>query len=712
MATEGIKPEDLNNLSGSAENLREGFKNASLGAFTLTEETTGLLGVLQELGSTLDFITRNPLVSFTFFEKIGRSLQKEIIQHLREVKNLTDAQVASWNKWASVINFTTSSLLSFTTKVAYLQSQLRAGTIDLSRYFNLNALPYGAPFETVYQVQRMRALQTLQLNADFAKANAEIKQMLGRLITPEQISSVTGMRGLMAKEVYENFMKQITLYSRAYPEANIPRLAGRLYEEYGGFGMTPLAAINAAMYFSRMAAYGRMIPTADVGENMNILLRTAELYKSRGLGVKSFEMAQASILGLSQVRGAGGEPLPLTLITELLSMYPGRAPEQEILMRALGVPLTQRAQYLGTYGPLFTIQALQKWAKSKGLAGMPGSEVQDIVTRELGSKMGRSYQELITLAQLPDITFKVQDIEKVVKSINSLNTEQVNSLKNFIQGIPDRHARELEQREKRARKLPDVIGGFLDWISTQAAGKAEDLGISPLLLQSIIGGLVSGALAYTGIKGIKKLKGIAGALTKSGGLRDIILGGKVAGEVAEGVGGKVAGEVAEEVATKVGTKLGLGALGKTVSKFFGPIGAILAVYDIVDLLVDSINRQSELTQAEREYKKIEEVSKGIGTTPGKFFRSPQGFKSLSKYMTTPSVSDATGVSLGKELSKLDTTREDALSALKDKSSSGTLNVIFSTSSGINLGETIAEIGKETFININIGAIINSMSGRS
>jgi hypothetical protein len=45
-----------------------------------------------------------------------------------------------------------------------------------------------------------------------------------------------------------------------------------------------------------------------------------------------------------------------------------------------------------------------------------------------------------------------------------------------------------------------------------------------------------------------------------------------------------------------------------------------------------------------------------------------------------------------------------------KEEEGKLHVIFSTDNGADLGETMVKAGETAFININLGAVLNSIRG--
>ncbi|MFA5398442.1 MAG: hypothetical protein WC346_20685 [Methanogenium sp.] len=728
MATGNISPEDLNNVANSSEALGGGLKGAAIGAFTLTEEAAGLTAVLSDLGSTLDYVTRNPLLSFTFFERIGRSLQKDIIENLRTSKNLTEDQVKSWNRWGTAINFTSSAILSFATKIAHLQTQLRHASIESSRFFNTTAVPYGgSAFNSMLQINKNQALQTLLLSSEFGKSQTEVTQNLGRMITSQMFRSQLGMNTLQSEAAHRNYMERITLYARAFPDANIPELSKRIYGQFGGHGMSTFGAVGAATSFARRAGEGGFVPTAGVGENVNALLSLMEDYKRKGMAPETaFQAAQSTLIGLGSVKGKAGETLPLQTIMKLSSLYQGRSGEQEILANALGVNVGDRQKLLGTEGPQYFISSLQKWAKGKGLGDKPGSAVQDIVTKSLGSKFGASFEDLIMLANLPDISSKTEDIKGLVETFSKLNAGELSAAKKGIDGLTDSvdsFATGLRKQEKRAQNLPDMLSGGIDYVTTGVTQLASEYGVDPWMIQSLVAGGV-------GLMGVRKLLNLGKKI--KGGL-PALMGGKAAGvgELSSTVLGEFAGPTTQ-TAAKLAPTVAKTAL-RIASRAAGIIGTGLLVYD----MIESVRESSEEAQY-RSGKKTRPVP-----LP-KAFKDLQNLKRIGviktdeealQFLEKEGVSnirnERANLNLGGEVSLKNLpsyNMADTISStltypntLKEKDVSkkakeegeekGVLHVLFGTDSGTDLGEVMVKTGETAFINMHLGTILNSFGSK-
>ena len=737
MATGNISPEDLNNVMGSSETLGGGLKGAAAGAFTLAEEAAGLTGVLSELGSTLDFVTRNPLLSFTFFERIGRSLQKDIIENLRTSRNLTEDQVRSWNRWGTAINITSSAILSFATKVAYLQTQLRHASIEATKFFNMGAMPYGSAFDSQLQLTKNQAMSTLLLSSEFGKAQTQVTQGMGRLITPQLISGRFNMLRPQAQVAYDNYIKRLTLYSRAFPDANIPELSKWLYNEYGGHGMSTFGATEAAISLATRAGKGGFVSTASGGENINALQSLMRDYKSRNLTPEAaFQAAQMTLLGLGQVRGKGGETLSLQNILKLGGMYQGRTGEQEILANALGVKTGDRQKFLGAEGPLNWIIELQRWSKEKGLGGKPGSAVQDIVTQSLGSKFGASFKDLIMLANLPDISSKTEDIKGLVETFSKLNSKEFDQIRKSLDGLGDTFAQKLYDMEKKAQNLPDIFSGLIDWISTSFTGLSESSGIPPWVTQGVVAGaagaasfrggkrvlntlgtkigtrlpgLMSGKLS-PGVSGLNKMDDIdvklrlgesvsdaelssaikeatKGATTKQGALSKLFKSAKgpAALIAATAFLSAATGRRGREISDDVGSTL----LFSGAAKAFGNVGA---------MLLTPTELGGGPTSSEKLNMELMDVGNKIRT--GNVSYTPDYLKDLeTRYINQLKVEK-------KELP--DWAKDEEEGKGKGK---GTLNVIFSTDSGTDLGEVMVKTGETAFINMHLGTILNSFGSK-
>lgn len=724
MAINDINASDLNDAVGGSEKLGAGLKGAALGAFSLTEEATGLLGVLSDLGNTLDYVTRNPLLSFTFFERIGRSLQKDIISNLKISKGLTEEQVTSWNKWGTAINYTGSAILSFATKVAFLQTQLRQASIESSRYFNTTAQPFGgSAFNTMLQIHKNQALQTLTLSSEFGKAYTEVTQNMGRLITSQLIKTQVGsFNNIQAQEAYRNYLERLTLYSRAFPEANIPELSKRIYEQFGGYGMTTMGATGAAIKFARRAGEGGYVSTAGVGANINAMQQLWQTYMSKGMAPETaFQAAQVSLIGLGGVKGKAGETLPLQTIMRLTSLYPGRAGEQEILAKALGVGIGDRKKLLGPEGPEYFVEALQKWSKRRGIQNEAGGAVQDIVSKTLGEKFGKSFEDLIMLANLPDLSSNMQEARKFVETFEKLNASEIDQARRSLGGLADPYAERLRREEKKAQNLPDVIGGGLDYITTGVTALADEFGISPLFIQSLVAGGV-------GIVGIRKMLSLG---RKMKAALPALLGGKTVGEIPASILGT---EFGGAETTSLVNKLG------GMSKYLKVAGGVASVIGTVATVVDMVNDINEHAKQTRIRRGTEmpspvplpkafsdlRVMKKIGAIKSdeeaiqflekegiEGIRGQRAFLPLSKDVSLknlPLYSMADTLSSTLTYPSAIKSKDVMEKAKKEGEKEGILHVIFEGLEGSVLGEAMVQKGQEAFININLGAVINGLRG--
>jgi len=713
MAINDINASDLNEAIGGSEKLGAGLKGAALGAFSLTEETTGLLGVLSDLGNTLDYVTRNPLLSFTFFERIGRSLQKDIIGNLKISKGLTEEQVASWNKWGTAINYTGSAILSFATKVAFLQTQLRQASIESSKYFNTTAQPFGgSAFNTMLQIHKNQALQTLSLSSEFGKAYTEVTQNMGRLITSQLIKTQVGnFNNIQAQEAYRNYLERLTLYSRAFPEANVPELSKRIYEQFGGYGMTTMGAAGAAIKFARRAGEGGYVSTAGVGANINAMQQLWQSYMSKGMAPETaFQAAQASLIGLGGVKGKAGETLPLQTIMRLTSLYPGRSGEQEILAKALGVGIGDRKKLLGPEGPEYFIEALQKWSKRRGIQNETGGAVQDIVSKSLGEKFGKSFEDLIMLANLPDLSTNMKEARKFVETFEKLNASEIDQARRSLGGLADPYAERLRREEKKAQNLPDIISGGLDYITTGVTALADEFGVSPVFIQSLIAGGV-------GVVGIRKMLSLG---RKMKAALPALLGGKTAEAavstigLSEGMYG--AGYTSTAAATTV-TRAGVGTVSK-IGGFAARAASGLLWGAATDVVVRSlIENARPITPSDIARNRA--VNPFMNTSidksnlvKGSLLISPHTYQPEGISTSISEVakfSQAEKIMKDQEKKVLQKQKEEEVKKDK-KEEEGKLHVIFSTDNGADLGETMVKAGETAFININLGAVLNSIRG--
>lgn len=714
-------------LNEAAKAVGGGMEAAAAGATNFTEKSASLLGVLSELSNTLDFVSRNPLLSFAFFERVGRSIQKDIIDNMRVLKNATEEEVVRWNKWGTAINITSSAMLSFATKVAYLQTQLRQASIENSRYFNSLTMPYGTSYDTSYQINRQQAIRSIDLNSEFAKAHTQVTQNLGRLFTPEGISRQLGMSKVIGhdqiQDAYQNYLERVTLYSRRFPQANIPSFAHQLYDKLSGYGLSNIGAIGGAISVARRAGEGGYIETEDAGSNENSLMQLFETYRERGMNPeRAWEAAQMSLIGFGSIRGKGGGRLSKSDVMTLATTMPGIDDSKRIASQML---LNIRPKEMeGPEGQIKFTQALQSWAKKQGLEGATPSTIKALETSAIGQAMGQTFRKAVDLANLPDISVNIEKTKELILTLSKLNATELDILKKSLKGFPgegDDFAARLREEERRARNIPSIAGGLVDWFTSTGVGVADDLGINPMDLQLLIlGGLgVGGALKLRSTIKRMRMMGGKGVFSKfigaGGGVPEISANilGEFAGEVSTTSASRTAGILNKVKAVKGpmlrNLKLGAGLVagtallsalsgrrGSEIGEDVGSMGLFAGATKFLGAGGAFFFDPSELgdggpTSSERLNMELKDYIKG--KEEGTFF-TPHYEKDLEdRYI--------------KQLKK---EGKDVSGAGKDgkEDKESTLHVVFSTSSGDSIGEAMVEKGKEAFININLGAVLNSI----
>lgn len=735
MAIGEINPEELNEAVGGVtegiNKLEDGLTTAGIGTLSFTEKASSLMGVLSELGTTLDYLARNPFLSFAFFDRIGRHIQKDIINNLKLTKLATDEQIKSWNTWGSVINFTGSAILSFASKVSSLQSQLRLSSIEATRYFNTLSMPYGTSFNTMLELKRRQAIQTMDYNSEFGRAYVEVTQTLGRLINPANIQSMTGLPVFINTPAYENYLTRLTLYSRKFPEANIPETTKRLYEMFGGYGLTPFGAAGAAMQFARLSGQGRYVPTAGQNETINALLGLMQNYINKGMSrATAFQAAQTTLLGLGQLKGPAGETMSLSNVMNFADLYMGRAGEREIVARALGLGTRDRQRMLGPEGVLYYLQELQRWSRNQGLQNLPKSEVRDIVTQAFAGRFGADWYKLIQLAQAPTITTNLGEASKFLQTLSDLNTQEIDQLRKSLKGLADPYALGLAKQESMGQTIPSLVGGAIDWLSTTGTEIATELHMNPLDLQLLI---ASGF----GIVGVIKLRNmfrkfktttipklfetfrggtsIGGEFISPGSKFMKFLESEGGGAV-EGVGKSLLSRVGSKVLPKLGGAAGIAGIAAVLSLASGKRGKDVTE-DVASSLLYQIGGWSTPAAALKFFFTPTDLGEAGPTTNEMLnyrlrstldlISSGKSTEELAKQGVTQEYLLDLQSQLEKQLRKEG--KKIPWEAEKSEKKEGTLNVVFSLQDGTKIGEAVAEVGKETFVNINIGSILNSIS---
>jgi hypothetical protein len=247
---------------------------------------------------------------------------------------------------------------------------------------------------------------------------------------------------------------------------------------------------------------------------------------------------------------------------------------------------------------------------------------------------------------------------------------------------------------------------------------ADEFGVSPLLIQSLIAGGV-------GVIGIRKMLSLGRKMKTA---LPSLMGGKTVGEIPS----SILGEFAGGTTTKAGTSILSSPLMKTVFRVGGAVGAVATTIEMVNEINDfaketRIRRGKEqvhvpLPKAFSDLAILKKI--GVVNTPEQalsFLEKegvsgirderaflPQGkdisLKNLDLYNMSDKVSSTLTYSSALK------SKEIMKKAQEEGESEGKLHVIFSTAEGADLGETIMEKGKEAFININLGAVLNSMRG--
>lgn len=720
MAISGIDVEGLNSAAAGAG---KGLEEGATGALSFTESATSLLGVITDLGNTLDYVTRNPLLSFTFFERIGRSLQKDIISNLKLVKNATDEQVNSWNKWGTAINFTNSMVMTFASRIASLQIQLRQYSIEASKYFNTTSMPFGTGYQTAYELNKNQALQTLKLNSDFAKANTEVIQSMGRMITPGLIrQQLPGKNTEQIQNAYRNYLERFTLYSRQFPEANIPEAAKQIYGATGGYGMTTFGAAGAAMRFAQRANTGLYAPTATPGQNITAIMSLYEQYKNSGMSPETaFQAAQTSLLTLGQQRGKAGETLPLNRMLELSKMYPGMAePEKRIVSRALGVDMKQ---FEGPEGPSNFAVALQRWSKKQGLGERPQSEVQALVTGALGQKMGQSYETLMSIANMPNFSVNIKEIRNLVDSFGELNSTELEMVRKGIldfSDIPDEMAKKFRINEVKSKGLPDIISGLWNTAVNAISKSPDQGGIPPWVLQTLILGGVGGVGAFKIYGALNKLKNIAlpslmgGRVATTAGLTI----GASEGMYGAGYASSIAGASTATTSATVGKLSKLSGFLKSPALKTG--GAIVAATLLTDLLAGRTKggeMSSDIIESFLSYGAFKaNPTLAMFGMPTELGGGPTSSERLNMEIADYQKKSKSGaVSFRPEyvesLEKRYRTQLKKEGKLGDEGKdTSTVHIIVSGAQGEDLGEAMIQKGQEAYINITTGAVIHGLRG--
>jgi hypothetical protein len=247
---------------------------------------------------------------------------------------------------------------------------------------------------------------------------------------------------------------------------------------------------------------------------------------------------------------------------------------------------------------------------------------------------------------------------------------------------------------------------------------ADEYGVSPLLIQSLIAGGV-------GIVGIRKLLSLGSKIKTA---LPALMGAKTIGEIPA----SVLGEFAGETVTKTG------AVAGRFSKFLKipGLGAISAVATTVEM-VNEINEFAKETRIRRgkeqpvvplpkafsDLRTLKRIG-AIKTTeeelqflekegiPG--IREERAFLPLGNNVNLKNMPSLYNMSdtLSSTLTYSSAVKSNDImkKAKEEGEKESVLNVIFSTDGGANLGETMVKAGETAFININLGAVVNGLRG--
>ena len=365
--------------------------------------------------------------------------------------------------------------------------------------------------------------------------------------------------------------------------------------------------------------------------------------------------------------------------------------------------------------------ALQRWSKDQGFQHEAPGTVKEIVSSKLGSVLGQSFETFIDLANLPDFTSNIESATDFIKSFSQLNKSELEALRSSKSGSIefDKVAKSFEGQEKSAQNLPSVLTGLFDSATGWATEQSEKAGISPLVLQSIVAllGITGTALlARRGLRSIGKNigKGMSAGMGGGAGAADIMGG---ASSIVGGMSGTPDLVDAAIVAPSV-FKIAKSAL--TNPSIAIPLAAAAVVgYSLIENARPITERDKMLKRSVNPFISPSVDPSGLVQGPSfdenftkTYGPTMEGMKLLnpfdpSRKRRAKTISDIARLSqMDQRNINVSPSGEDIKTTKEDKE--GTLHVVFSTSAGDSIGEAMVEKGKEAFININLGAVLNSI----
>ncbi len=721
---------DFNELADSADNAGN-----HLGGMALKAE--GALSVLQDIGSTIAQLAKNPLASAVTLGVIGNKLRDHITKELKDVNKYSLEEVSILKKIADHLP-NMMRLSGAFTSVALSAAEAYRQTVKVSneivKFSSLSNLPGGAqtPFQATQYLIGQKSKYEWTFGQELAKARED-----------QYLRMLPYTRGML-ETVRSNEALHFAVYSNQLGDNMAERFATSM-EQFKGRGTSNkeiINALNKAAGLSLAGAYGEGTSSENFATLMQIVKSLGEKGKMRF--APAFAAAQTLLTSLK----AGGinNQQVISLLDQITTL--ATTPGGRITREFFGLDT-----HTALENPVGFLQQIQNFARKPindfGLGIAPGTTRYNV-----GAVKGQQIEGLLSRmapGMSPDLLWDVLSIDlgQVTNKVKTFGSE----LDTATKKLPSQY-KEFEEGYKPGRGLEDIYHSIKDYFINLAGSAAKASGLDVATIQTAaIGAGALGAwkarkllpMSYRGMKrfmmqGSEVVPG-ATALAKEDAAWLKVLGGEVEGaavkeesnvlsKLFKGKGGKAGGiAIGALLFSLLSSKDTKGAAIETAAavaatKMTGFTGANLLLDPSV--LGDATRTGAALKRikegnigslTDQEIRDLTRASGG-GLEAQKYFYDLKNealsrrWKRTSSLMVPPamntSASDATKVSTSiRDLAK--ETEEGVKGDIK-----GNLTVMFTNERGDSLAQTNVALstqeGSQQIIKIFLGGVTNGGLG--
>ena len=171
---------DLSNSGADA--LGAGVTDATKGIDGMGFSVNTLLAGITEMGGALDTLSKNPLMTYAFFEKVNNMWKHKYTNAVRDAVGMTDELQKKTLSYLSAVERGSAIVAAFTYNVGASAIEMRKAGMELQKYANMPQLGGGGNAGIGARYQYAGAQATAQYGSEFSGIRQQIfKDVVGRM---------------------------------------------------------------------------------------------------------------------------------------------------------------------------------------------------------------------------------------------------------------------------------------------------------------------------------------------------------------------------------------------------------------------------------------------------------------------------------------------------------------------------------------------------